>query len=325
MRLALAGLLLGLLTMTLAWRQKDAYPPPSSILPALRQDPVQTETDRAPFHVSQGGVRYALTPRAEYELHGLVVSAHDTDSLFDYYHKAWNDQLNVKDLCVVWGENLRPEVLANTRFESGSWTCYATWNRGVPFRMEQLANNHILTDAPALRDALRRVGVGDQIRLAGPLVEYRHDGGFERGTSLRRDDDGCETIYLTDLRILAEASPLWRRLHLAASRLSLGCGLAVLGLLLHGLIRPDPLPAAPANPEALHAQGAALAMRGRHAQALRLLDQALAADPALPGIHADRAICLDALGRLDEADLARDLARNGDREPAPPRDGPDAD
>ncbi len=50
-----------------------------------------------------------------------------------------------------------------------------------------------------------------------------------------------------------------------------------------------------------NATGAALLGEGRAAEALALLDRAIAEDPALPGAHANRALALLELGRSEEA------------------------
>ncbi len=64
----------------------------------------------------------------------------------------------------------------------------------------------------------------------------------------------------------------------------------------------------------LNASGAALLGEGRAAEALELLDRALAADPALPGAHANRALALLDLGRSDEALAAATEAARRDPE-----------
>ena len=48
---------------------------------------------------------YRIDPLYTYDLHGLVVSRHDSTSWTDYLHRESNDHLNVVDLCVIWGRN----------------------------------------------------------------------------------------------------------------------------------------------------------------------------------------------------------------------------
>ena len=295
------------LLWAVAWWKKDAYPPWDAIHPALRQDPRQEESLLPAFTVEQGGVRYALSPKAEYELYGLVVSSHDTDAWWDFYHEHWGDYLNVKDLCVVWGPNLQPEILQAVSFSNTSFTCQARWRQPVPFSSAHFSNNHLLTDNPAIQRALRRAARGDQLRIAGQLVEYSSGPDFARGTSLTRTDDGmgaCETIFVTELDVLAEATPLWRTLY-ALGRTGTLLSLALLTLLgVYRLFRPTPLP----DPAALHAQGVQLAMQGRHKRACALFDEALRLDPTMHQAYADRATCLEALRHFQRAERDRELA-----------------
>ncbi|AGW14635.1 tetratricopeptide repeat protein [Megalodesulfovibrio gigas] len=295
------------LLWTVAWSKKDAYPPQEAMQPALRQDPRQEERLQPAFNVEQGGVRYVISPKAEYELYGLVVSSHDTDAWWDFYHQHWGDYLNVKDLCVIWGPNLRPDILQAVSFSNTSFTCEASWRQPVPFSSAHFSNNHLLTDNPAIQHALRRTARGDQIRIVGQLVEYSSGPDFSRGTSLTRTDDGmgaCETIFVTELDILAEATPLWRNLY------TLGRSGTLLGLILltvlgvYRLFRPAPLP----DPIALHARGVRLAMQGRHKRACALFDEALQLDPTLHQAYADRATCMEVLGQFRRAERDRELA-----------------
>ena len=56
----------------------------------------------------------------------------------------------------------------------------------------------------------------DQIVLKGYLVNYRHDQGFHRKTSITRNDKGggaCETLFVTQCQILRKGNPFWNTLH----------------------------------------------------------------------------------------------------------------
>ena len=86
------------------------------------------------------------------------------------------------------------------------------------FRNDQLSNNHVLAASALLFNQLRRVQRGDQIYLKGYLAEYSHSNGkFYRGTSTCRTDTGngaCETIFVTDFKMLRQANALWRGVYL---------------------------------------------------------------------------------------------------------------
>jgi len=171
---------------------------------------------------------------ADYEIWGLVVSEHDSDSWWDWIHKAWNDQLNVVDLCVVFAENAKSGGYVGLDYSSGQFVCYVQtsssekWQR---FSMRALSNNHLLADRPSIISTLRNVQVGDQVRIRGVLAEYTHNHGFafKRGTSLTRDDTGngaCETIYVQEVEVLRAGGRPWRWLRWPAIAL-LALGLVV--------------------------------------------------------------------------------------------------
>lgn len=198
---------------------RDSLPPPQSILAASLPEPVQVAQPREPFTVDSGGIRYTVAPLHTYELRGLVVSRHDTSVWWNPTHRSWwKDLLNVADLCVVWGDNLRGGVYRELAYTSGSFTCYIasrdrqTWDR---FDQTGLSNNHLLTADPRVAKLLRSIRPGDQIAVRGWLAEYGHDAGmqFRRGTSLRRDDTGngaCETIWVEEARVTQRANKGWR-------------------------------------------------------------------------------------------------------------------
>ena len=101
------------------------------------------------------------------------------------------------------------------------------------FDMNQLSNNHLLSDDGDIRDRVRKIRIGDQIRVRGYLASYESPGGL-RGTSTTRTDKGdgaCETIYVERFEILRAATSFWR--------LSMWASLAVLlGALLVFFTRP---------------------------------------------------------------------------------------
>jgi hypothetical protein len=224
MRHALNGLLLAASLAAVAaglW-QRDRLPAPGRIVEATLAAPEQVRADEAPFRVVAGGVTYTVSPLYRYELRGLVVSRHDTSAWWDVVHRDWwRDHLNVADLCVAWGGNLERGVYRELRYASDTFTCHvaapsqAVWRR---FEPTELSNNHLLAADPATARRLRAMRRGDQVLIRGWLAEYAHDDGgrpFRRGTSTRRDDTGngaCETIWVTEARVLRTANRGWRTL-----------------------------------------------------------------------------------------------------------------
>src|SRR3974390_742466 len=221
MRTLLGWTMLGSIVLAvIAWMNRDALPEPGALLPELREDPLQVAVARPPFTATVGGITYSIKPLYEYDISGLVVSMHDSSAWWDWIHEAWKDSLNVVDLCVVYGENVRPGAYAGLRYSSGEFQCFfstsstASWKA---FSVPALSNNHLLTDRAELARRLRRVHVGDQVRVRGYLAEYSPHQGFAffRGTSTTRLDTGdgaCETIYVEDFQLLRRGGRSWRLL-----------------------------------------------------------------------------------------------------------------
>ncbi len=227
-----------LLTAAAAW-MRDSVPAPEELRPEIYDEPVQKPVKKAAFNTTVNGVTYTVQPLYTYDLHGLVVSRHSADSFIDYLHRAWNDSLNVIDLCVIWGDNLRAD-LKGMSFSSGQFQCFweaksqEVWNA---FDQAQISNNHLLTDQAAITKRLRDVRVGDQVRFRGYLAEYSHNHGlpFKRGTSIVRTDTGngaCETVWVEDFENLRLGGGPWRMLFWV------GLGLVALGALAWLIVPP---------------------------------------------------------------------------------------
>ncbi len=198
----------------------------SAVVPdVIREAPVQEslpgdKTLKRKF----GEYDYTLTPRANYQLHGLVVSLHHSDSWVDISHG--NDPAQTVDVCVVWGPLVSTDAYRKVEYDHGDWTCYvklkdqgdrATYDFINENRlMESLSNNHLIPHTAEEARTIKSIKVGDQIALIGVLTEYAisKDGTplSTRGTSLSRTDTGnraCETIYLSSITILKRNMP-WR-------------------------------------------------------------------------------------------------------------------
>lgn len=205
--------------------QAESLPPPAQLNEALLAPPQQIPVHQAPFQTRVGEVDYTVRPLYRYELTGLVVSRHDSQTWWDYAHAEWKDALNAVDLCVVWGDNVASGAYQPLSYSSDQWTCHVetrSTEAWQAFDPTALSNNHLLADRPELAKLLRQARVGDQIRLSGYLSEYSHKvgAGFHRGTSTTRDDTGngaCETIYVEQFEILQAGGKPWRALRWPAA------------------------------------------------------------------------------------------------------------
>ena len=217
--------MVSLLIMGLTYFYKDELPPPNYYDPGYLREPTQQQTLQEPFSTRVGGQEYTIEPKFDYELHGVVVSYNDSGGITDiWHHKRWQDFINLRDLCVIWGKNVETGVYRNMEFHNDSWTCWASWpdsETGSLFAMNALSNNHLLADNENIKAALMASEPGDLIRFKGVLAAYANRAnGFNRGTSTTREDTGngaCETVYLDEFEIVKKANPKIRRLyHLAA-------------------------------------------------------------------------------------------------------------
>ena len=234
------ALRLGALACLLLWALSlffdDRLPAAADIFSQLYREPLQTrENLPAAFPVTKKKVLYTVTPLFTYELFGLVVSQHRSDSLFDISHGRWQDYLNIKDLCVVWGKNIRSGVYRKMKFWNRDFTCmcsFADQETARLFSASHLSNNHILCADEKMSGRILKVRPGDQIYFKGYLVNYSQPANrFSRGTSTVRDDTGngaCETVFVTDFKVLQRANPVWRAINPLAFAASVALLIALL-------------------------------------------------------------------------------------------------
>ena len=205
------------LLLAVAFFNRDALPGAIDFHPRLKDEPRQRATEKQPLTVPYAGVEYRVEPLYSYELYGLVVSYRQHDGE-DSMHRWSNDHLNMADVCVVWSDTAFSPTLSELDFWNGIFTCNVqtrdsvAWSR---FKMNQLANNHLISADPFIRDRVAEIRIGDQIRLTGSLARYGAAGsGGMRGTSTTRDDTGdgaCETILVDELEIVVPGVSGWRR------------------------------------------------------------------------------------------------------------------
>ncbi len=196
------------------WNRND-LPGDIEYVPQIQNEPVQTATKKNAFDATYSGVNYNIEPEFDYDLYGMVVSFrhHDGQSRM---HRQSNDHLNMMDVCVVWGENTTNPNLNKIDFWNGIFTCnfktrdQAAWDA---FDIYKVSNNHLISDNDLVRDRVKNIRIGDQIRVRGYLASYGSEDAGRRGTSTTRLDTGdgaCETIYVENFEIVAAAVNYWR-------------------------------------------------------------------------------------------------------------------
>lgn len=215
---------------------RNRLPDKGLILEPLLQNPIQSEDGVAePFEVERQGFAYTVTPLYSYELWGMIVSYHHSSSFIDISHKKWNDYLNTKDICVLWGRNVETGIYERMSFKNRDFTCYyRTPDRETAeiFTENALSNNHLLPADTLVADIVLKARKGDQVHFKGWLVSYGiKDAAYARRSSTVRSDRGngaCEVVYVTEFEILRAANAEWRALH----RTSLVLTVLALGVLI---------------------------------------------------------------------------------------------
>ena len=203
-----------IIALVFFYLRKDQLPDYKSIDQRLLQAPVQQTVAGAQFTLDFKGRSYQVRPRALYDLRGLVVSHNNPQGIGDIYHDS--KSLDTKDLCVIWGHNVRSNEFQKISYWSNSWTCFCQWDEGgLRFWPELLSNNHLITDSDVIRSKIAKTGIGDQIQIKGMLVDYKEIGGQNgwRNSSLVRTDTGngaCEVVFVQELNILRSTNRIWR-------------------------------------------------------------------------------------------------------------------
>ena len=196
------------------WNRNE-LPGDIQYVPEIDNEPLQSPTNKPAFDVTYEDVRYRVAPEYSYDITGMIVSYrhHDNNSRM---HRLANDHLNMLDVCVVWGSNTSGAELQKIDFWNGIFTCnfqtrdQAAWES---FDVNRISNNHLISDNDRIRDRVRDIHIGDQIRVRGYLASYESPGGGTRRTSTTRTDTGngaCETIYVENFEILKAATSGWR-------------------------------------------------------------------------------------------------------------------
>lgn len=216
-RLLFLILVLAFVLRILSFFQASKLQDSRYILPQIFNEPVQTTISSPEYVFKYYGDTYLIQPVAEYELYGLVVTHNNINSLADIYHD--KRSVDIKDLCVLWGENVKTDDYQKIDFSSNSFVC--NFSIADPrvysrFNQYQISNNHILSQIEEVRAKIRSVAVGDQVYLSGHLVNYKKKGDdFVRKSSLSRNDMGdgaCEVFMVDRIEILRRGNPFWNKI-----------------------------------------------------------------------------------------------------------------
>jgi len=223
---------LSLVAFVISYFRMEKLPDKSEILSESKKEPIQTETNATSFEIEKNDITYIVEPLYNYELNGLIVSYHHSSSWLDYYHEKWEDYLNIKDICVIWDENIENGIYEKMKFKNKSYSCWPEFKTGatkedwIKFKSEDFSNNHLLSNNEEINKKILSAKKGDQIYLKGYLANYSiKDGTFQRSSSTTRTDSkmgACETIFVKDFQIIKRANPHYRDIYDASKYLLIG-------------------------------------------------------------------------------------------------------
>jgi len=209
-------LLISILVLGVTFFTKKQLPFSGEIVELLAINPIQIKIDEEPFIISKGELSAEIVPRYDYDLYGLVVADYNSEVWHDVTHE--DDPFNSKDICAIWGRNLKNNLHQQAKYSHGEFTCYyktENWDIYRAFNEEQFSNSHLLPASESIYERIMSVKVGDQVHIKGKLVDYRilapdFKTGFRKSSSIR-DDKGngaCEVIYVTDFKVLKVGNPI---------------------------------------------------------------------------------------------------------------------
>ncbi|WP_374442104.1 hypothetical protein [Pseudomonas panipatensis] len=141
---------------------------------------------------------YRIEPLQEFQIDALVLGRED----YAFDREA---ELSPTDLALGWGPLADPQLAARIQFsQGGRWYHWQADPLPLPRREIEThsANMHLIPADPQVAQALSAVRAGQQIHLAGELVQVVGDDGWQWRSSLSREDTGagaCELIWLERL------------------------------------------------------------------------------------------------------------------------------
>ncbi len=210
-----------LLVFCITYFINDRYKSVDSISPQALQAPTQKELVNAKsIKFNRDGYSYTLNPLYDYTIQGLVLHQQKYDA---WYSLSRTDKTFIKDLCVLWGKTLESGSYRNgsVAIKQDSRWCWFSYSGNITFNSSEISNNHLIASNPEIERQIRSISGGDQIRIAGKLVNVHAEaiGKTDRyesliadwKTSTVRNDSGggaCEVIYVESIQIIKKGNSL---------------------------------------------------------------------------------------------------------------------
>ncbi|MCR5209823.1 MAG: hypothetical protein K6C99_06405 [Lachnospiraceae bacterium] len=174
------------------------------------REPIQTEASGEEY-TKVNGYDISLAYQYAYDIEGLVVCTND------YFGMSPEDKISPRDVSLAWGKVAEQNVQVGFHWKASE--------RGLKNKVDsreklalvgsvedvlrQCSNNHLITLDTATTNAVKKIKVGDHIRLKGYLVyvdgHHPSKKDFFWYSSTSRDDIGstaCEIILVKSVEWL---------------------------------------------------------------------------------------------------------------------------
>ena len=169
----------------------------------INRQPIQTETDSEAFFLKINRKPLKITPLADFDITGIVVSTKK-------YHSGFDAKVVPLDIGIVWGDVAKEEYLRHIHFEQIVRFLRYRFTGAVPFDYDYLnknvANIHVMSANSKLKRVLNSIKKNDKVQLKGYLIHISsiNDSRYYRRSSLTRDDTGdgaCEVMWVNYVRV----------------------------------------------------------------------------------------------------------------------------
>ena len=172
-------------------------------------DPVQVAT-KGGNSLKKSGYDITISYLYEYEIEALVVSTKR------YYGSSFADKLSPMDVALAWGSAAEYNTACKIKWsQRGRWY-YWRCNESSAFDeaggsygiSTHSSNNHLIPCDSVVKNQIKRIKVGDHIKIKGYLVNVDATKGnntYWWYSSTSREDEGdgaCEVIYVTEVEWL---------------------------------------------------------------------------------------------------------------------------
>ena len=178
------------------WSTREVAQPPGILVAA---EPLQLQIDDTRPALSKPG--YRVTPLQRFSLEARVLGA-------EPYRFDRGAELAPVDLALGWGPMSDTTVLEEISIsQSNRFYFWRVARFPIPRHDIEInsANMHMIPADSSVEHTLKRLRVGQVVRISGYLVEVAGTDGWRWRSSLSRSDTGngaCELVWVDDLRVM---------------------------------------------------------------------------------------------------------------------------